>query len=221
MMKWDEMQLRFNLVGFDGLDLEGKVISPEEARMISEVARQALENGSRMSADERGVIQSKEWWGDYLRLIEMGWPWRVACYIAWSASPKLTRWPETLEKLAREVLGLAGPRVIYTWRRKHPSIDTVTAMMQAAPLWEHRREIFEAMVKVAAEPDYKGFNDRKLALEMMGDYVPRSASMVGLKATGALSELSDAELERLVGGEELLTEKTDEHGLDIKEGGDV
>ena len=208
MIKWDELQLRFNLEGFDevGDDAAERAITPEEARLISEAARQALENFNpdfaltpspspfQGEGSERG-----RWWGDYLKLIEMRWPWRVACYIAWAASPKLMRWPRTLDELAKEVLGLTGPRVIYTWRKRHASIDTVVAMMQAAPLWEHRREILSAMVAVAVQPDYKGFNDRKLALEMLGDYVPKSQLQVGMRATGALAELSDAELEKLMG----------------------
>jgi hypothetical protein len=212
MIKWDELQLRFNLEGFDEVadDAEERGISPEEARLISEASRQALEIFKTGPIPGTGDADNTNWLGDYMRLREMGWPWRVACYIAWAASPKDRRWPRTLEELSKEVLGLRGPRVIYTWRKRHGTIDTVVAMMQAAPLWEHRREIIEAMVAVAKERDYKGFNDRKLALEMLGDYTPKSLMQVGMSAKGVFAELSDAELERML-GEDLTTNNTNKH----------
>jgi hypothetical protein len=88
-MKFEEGQLKFNLEGFDEVedDAEERAISNEEARKISEVARQALGQGKELPA----------WWLDYLHLIEQGWPWRVACYIAWAASPKKFRKPANLD----------------------------------------------------------------------------------------------------------------------------
>lgn len=192
--RWNEMQLRFDLDLDEIADAASEqAISPEEARQISEAARQALE--------KRSQAELPEWFQDYVRLLQQGWPWRVAVYIAWASSPRVGRWPETLEKLATEVLGLASPRVIFTWRRKYPSINSVVAMMQAAPLWEHRRDVIAALVKNAATADYKTFNDRKLFLEMTGDYVPRSQLDLGKAARNDLSELSDAELDELLGDE--------------------
>jgi hypothetical protein len=120
--------------------------------------------------------------------------------MAWAASPKSGRWPETLQELATKVLGLRSTRSVYNWRRKYPTIDAVVAMLQAAPLFEHRRDVLEALVKMAKKEDYKAYNDRKLFLEMVGDYVPRSQLDLGKAAKGRdLSELSDEELDALVG----------------------
>ena len=200
--KWSEWQLKFDLdLDEAAEDAQERFISPEEARQISAAARGVFEEREYRDGQD-GQSKKKEgdeWIGDYVKLIEQGWPWRVACYIAWAASPKVGRWPKTLAELATEVLGLKTPQAVYRWRQKYPTIDTVVAMMQAAPLWEHRRDVLEALVDSATDPDYKSFNDRKLYLEMVGDYVPKSKLEVGKSAKGDEAELSDDELRAIVG----------------------
>lgn len=205
MRKWNELQLRFELEGFDEVegDATERAISQEEARQISEGAWREFEQLTKVSGrpvdlsiGEEG--DGKGWFREYVRLREQGWPWRVGAYMAWAASPKNRRWPESIQDLATKVLGLKGPRVIYQWRHKYPAIDAVVAMMQAAPLFEHRRDVLEALVTMARTADYKSFNDRKLFLEMVGDYVPKSQVGVGVSARD-LSELSDEELDGLLG----------------------
>ena len=139
------------------------------------------------------------WLDDYVRLREMGYDWRVAAYIAWEASPKGSRWPGSVTDLATEVLGLKSPRVIYTWRKKNPDIDNVVSMMQSAPLYAHRRDVIEALVAVAMDPDYKAHKDRRLFFEMIGDYTPRKDVSLNDKRAlkdDDLSALSDEELAR-------------------------
>lgn len=136
--------------------------TPEEVRLRSETARQALDN------------QEFPWMEEYKKLREGGWNWRVAAYIAWASSPKSTREPRTQDELAIKHLGLTSDRQISVWRRNNEAIDEMVAMLQSAPLWEHRSEIYDALIKVASSPEYKGHNDRKLALELLGDYVPKS-----------------------------------------------
>lgn len=191
----DERQLQFDLPGLDEAaeDAELRAISPEEARQISEAARKAFERA------KSGEDPTNKWFGDYVRLLEQGWPWRVAAYIAWAASPKKDRWPKSLAELASEVLGLKSSRVIHTWREKYPSINTVVAVMQAMPLLEHKRDVIEALVAMASDPDYKTFNDRKLFLEMAGLYTPKSKLELSDRRAKDLSELSEDELDRLMG----------------------
>ena len=167
-------------------------VSPEEARVRSETARAALNDLNPESAP---------WKEEYLNLVDGGWNWRVAAYIAWAASPKNTRTPKTQDELARQHLGLTSDRAINTWRRKNPAIDEMVAVLQAAPLFAHRAEIYEALVKVATSPEYKGHNDRKLALELLGDYVPRSKVEAELnqKIMDDLSSLPFEEKLRLAG----------------------
>jgi hypothetical protein len=163
--------------------------SGEDARLKSEAARKGLEG-------MYGKIGAPRWLDEYLELIKGGWPWRVAAYIAWASSPRAGRDPKTQDELARAHLGLTSDRAISTWRKRNPAIDEMVRVMQAAPLFKHRAEIFTALVAVAVKPEYKSHNDRKLALELMGDYMPARKVLAALsgKAGGDLSELSDEEL---------------------------
>jgi hypothetical protein len=184
-----------------GLDLpepeEEAGLSRDEVMRMSMAAMQALEAGQETASQARS--DNNAWFSDYLRLKELGFSWRVAAYIAWEASPRGSRWPGTVAELATEVLGLKSPRVIYTWRKKNPAIDEIISVMQTEPLYEHRRDVIEALIAVASDPDYKGHADRKLFFEMIGDYVPRSQVDMGKKKVSDddLSELSDEELLRL------------------------
>ena len=199
MKTFDDKQLKFDLVELDEVkdDAEERLISPEEAAKISNAARMVFDQMRVSYRNEDGCA----WFDDYLKLIEQGWPWRVATYIAWAASPKENRFPKTLKDLATDVLGLTGPRVIYKWRENHPTIDQVVALMQAAPLYEHRRDVIEALIKSAKDPNYKSFNDRRLFLEMIGDYIPKSELDIGKKAKGGVEEMSEEELRKLAGEE--------------------
>lgn len=165
-------------------------VSLEEARLRSEVAREKFEVPAQDG-------EKAAWHEEYEYLRTTGWPWRVAAFIAWSASPRAGRCPKTQLELAQKVLGLNSDRVIYTWRKKNPAIDEVIGFMQASPLFKHRRDFFEALVQSAADPDYKHHPDRKLALEMTGDHVPRTKVDISAKDPNDLSEWTDAELDEL------------------------
>lgn len=186
-----------------GLEIEGdaaqRAISPDEARARSEAARAVLEAISGEGAPD--------WLAEYQQLRSAGWSWRVAAYIAWSASPRKTRWPATQNELASEVLGLTSDRAIATWRRKNPTIDETISLLQAAPLWEHRADILAALVASATDPDHRSHPDRRLALEMLGDYTPRSTMKVERSEVEDLSELSEEDLAQIIrrAGDELGT----------------
>jgi hypothetical protein len=170
------------------LVMEGNGVSPEEARVRSVAAQGKFEKSGF------------EWQKEYLDLRNGGWPWRQAAYIAWAASPRGNRNPKTQDDLARMVLGLTSDRAISTWRKKNPMIDEMVALLQSAPLFEYRAEIYRALVNNAMKEDYKTHNDRKLALEMMGDYVPASkltAELLKSLKGGSLDDLSDEELAEL------------------------
>jgi len=190
-------QLSFNFeLDENAEDAKDRAITQEEARLISETARKAFENDPKS-------FDGREWYLEYLRLREEGWPWRVASYIAWAASPRENRYPKTLQELATKVLGLQSPRSIYTWRKKYATIDATISMMQAMPLLEHRRDVIDALVEMAKTKDYKAFNDRKLFLEMVGDYIPKSQLGLG-KAVDedVVGSMSEAELRKWLGEED-------------------
>jgi hypothetical protein len=203
-----------------GLEIEESspgYVTLEEAARRSEVARAALElrtpAGVSKGVIAEGGLRIEEgaslaplreggpiWLEDYWRLREAGWPWRVAAFIAWASSPKIGRMPKTQEGLAREVLGLESDHQIWVWRRKNPTIDEVIGLLQAAPLMAHRRDVLDALIDSATNPDYKGHQDRKLYLEMVGDYVPKSKVQVERGEVEDLSDYSDEELAQLSRG---------------------
>lgn len=167
--------------------------NPQEAGLLLEGARRAFEQRE----------EKPEWYEEYEGLIQGGWPFRVAMYIAWAASPREGRWPKTIAELAA-VMGLKSKRVIYTWRSKNPAIDQTVSLMQAAPIFKHRADLFNAALTVAMDPDYKGHNDRKMLFEMLGDYERRSEinARLGKAGKGDLSEYSETELALLAGYEQ-------------------
>lgn len=170
---------------------EGTEINREEVLARSERAKNMLEA-------MHGKMGAPRWLDDYLEMVRGGWPWRVAAYIAWASTPRGSREPRTQDELARNHLGLTSDRAINTWRRKNPAIDEVVRMMQAGPLFKHRAEIYTALVAVAVKPEYKSHNDRKLALELMGDYMPAHKILAALTAKGQGSLKTDQELDELV-----------------------
>lgn len=151
---------------------------------------------SRESFDEfEDHHESCGWWADYTHLRNEGYQWRVAVYIAWAASPLQHRWPATLKELATKVLGLKSDKVIYKWRKSNPKIDARVEAFRAEPLLRYRSDVLYALVDVASTHDPSAHNDRKLFLEMSGDYKPRSA----LDMTGRFNvsdESLDAAIER-------------------------
>jgi len=129
----------------------------------------------------------------YVALRAAGWRWEVAVYIVWSSMPKTLREPRTQGELARDVLGLASDRVIGTWRRRNPAIDEAVARLQAQALLDARGAIMEALVESATNPDHKNHPDRRLALEMLGDYTPRQDVTAKIGPV-AVDEMDEAEL---------------------------
>jgi hypothetical protein len=83
-------------------------------------------------------------------------------------------------------------------------------MLQAAPLFEPRADVLRALAESAANSDYKHHADRKLFVEMTGDYTPRvkvSTSRSPLRPED-LSQLTDAELD-MIGREVLRSQDAD------------
>lgn len=130
------------------------------------------------------------WWQDYQAIQAMGWNnWRVAVFIAWSASPGYDRMPATQRELAVEVLGLKDDRTIRKWREKHPEIEETIAAVQAAPLLRYRRDVFEALAESAANADANRSADRKLFLQLTGDLKPASQLEVSGPEGGPLEQV--------------------------------
>ena len=201
-------QLQMPLEGIDDS------IPPTDERMTSEAALAALsalrvkEPNYIDGIDGKPVLMGEReaaprWMDLYKRLVDGGWKWRVAVYIAWAAQPKKYRWPETQEELAKMCLGLTSDRAIATWRKKNPSIDETISVLQGAIIFDALPDAMNAMVEVASEADYKGHQDRKLMFEMAGIYTPSSkitaemAKKLVNSSPDDLEDLSDEELRRI------------------------
>ncbi|MHB8191810.1 MAG: hypothetical protein ACYDGL_00855 [Bellilinea sp.] len=188
-------------LGLEIDEVESGTVTPDEARMRSEAARKLFDEAQ----------DKPEWFARYAELRSAGWSWRVACYIAWASCPRKSRDPKSQEELATKVLGLTSDRQIWTWRTKNPAIDETVALLQAAPLFEHRADILRALIDSATDPDYKHHQDRKIALEMMGDYVPRVQLEDDRRRIDDLDQLPEEELRQLANqGKSVQIEREDE-----------
>lgn len=172
-------------------------MSAEEARLRSEAGRLAF-------IALKGNAEQPAWYERFEALIEGGWAWRQACYIAWASMPIDGRMPRTQDELARNYLKLSSDRAISTWRKKNPAIDTMIAILQSSELWDHRADAFKNLVDGMKEAgsDYKFFNHLKLFLEMTGDYVPLNqiSAVLKRKADGGAHEMDEETLDDLAEG---------------------
>lgn len=166
-IKSPDYQLRLNLDLPDDQQGNG-ALSVDEIRIRAETARARLENGESWKRNPLGKVAPPAWYQEYLQLLAGGWDWRIAVYIAWKATPKKYRWPESQEELATQVLGLTSDRVISTWRAKNPAIDAMVQDVGSARVLDRLSDSIEAMLEVAAKPDYKSRGDRELHFKLAG-----------------------------------------------------
>lgn len=106
------------------------------------------------------------------------WDWRKALFIAWSCVPRQQRQPRTLTELA-SMLGLR-PSAIRKWRAADPEIEERISSGPRRMLMEHVADVFDALVKVASEADPRAFQDRRLFLEITGNYHPSGSLAVSM-----------------------------------------
>lgn len=189
----------------------GLNLTPMDVFTKSKNAREELERRAKHrsgsegdSGVQKGSCQTDDslddpfaWLETYKQLAYFKFPWRIACYIAWAASPKIKRWPKTQDLLATEVLGLTSDRRITEWRRKMPLIDELVGLFQASPLLDHRADVLDALSVSASNPDHRRNPDRKLFLELTGDYVPHLKVDDGRsKIPSDVAEMTEEELIR-------------------------
>lgn len=167
--------------------MEGTINPLDEAQLRSDAARRIFE------ASEGAA----PWLEDYWALLAEGWSWRQAVYLIWASQPKPTRLPRNQYELATKVLGLTSDRAIRDWRAENPAMEARIARLAASTLSKSRAEIYAALVESASDPDPRAHSDRRMALEMMGDYVPRQKLLLGRELPDDLNEISDEELRML------------------------
>ena len=178
---------------------------PEEVR-VEEVNEYKWSVRKRRQIESRMAFSAMEeapsWLEEYLHLTAGGWPWRIAAFIAWSATPRRLRWPTTLQELAVKVLGLRSRSQIAKWKRKMPVIKDVIAALQITPMLEYRADVIQALIESAIVPDPRNAIDRKIFLEMTEDYVPGGKLLREFQKSVGLGvkNKSDAELEKYLPG---------------------
>ena len=151
-----------------------------------------LPDDSDSADSRRGALADYKWYSEYEELCQR-YNWRIAAYIAWIASPRVGRRPATQMALA-QALGLKSDRIIRKWREEQPEIEGEIKRLQASPLIEHRRDIYETLVKGALDVAY-GHADRKLALEILGDYRGKVDHNLQLSFEFTADEAAQAEAE--------------------------
>jgi len=168
-----------------------------------QAALNPLEEAQLRSMEARRVFEAttpiEAWMDDYFTLIKEGWSWRQAVYMLWASQPQ-PRTPKTQWELATEILGLTSDRVIRDWRANNPTIETRIAQLTASALVKARADVFAALIAAAIDPSYKGNRDRRLLLELTGDYVPRQALSLTNPDTRTAIEEADTETLRAVAG---------------------
>ena len=138
------------------------------------------------------------WMEDYWTLRAEGWSPRQAIYIIWASQPADRRQPKTQQELATQVLGLSSDRAIRRWREKNPAIEARIARLTVSALAKARAEIYAALIAAASNPNPRAHADRKLALEMLGDYVQRQTVGIGISLPDDLERMSTEELKALL-----------------------
>lgn len=140
-------------------------------------------------------------WADvfFMLVDDEGWYWRDAAYIAWKSVPRDIREPKLLMDFSRYIgMGKSG---MSGRLAKNPLIEQrVTAGLLQNKILPRLDEVIDASIEVATTAGYKGFNDRKMLLQMGGLSKDSLNVNHGLQPTDDLSNLSNAELMRLAGG---------------------
>lgn len=181
------------VMGLDLPEVELEGVSPEEARRRSENALSIL-------AAKRGSKDAPAWLSTWEMLMDKGWPWRQAAYIAWASTPSDGRKPKTQQELAL-MLGLESDRAISTWRKKNRAILETISLLQSALLWDSRSDAFAELIAgmKKAGKDYKFFHHLELYLKLTGDFVPTANYVAELKRklTTDISDLNEDEVNML------------------------
>ena len=110
------------------------------------------------------------------------WDWRKALYIAWHCVPTSKRFPKHKYELM-DLLGV-NDATARKWRQNDPEIDERIASGPKQLLGDHVANVLEALVTVASKPEAQSHQDRKLFLEMTGQYRPKGEVALDVEMDG-------------------------------------
>lgn len=181
------------------LDFSGGIPGRNQAT-VSEREFHAL-----LELDPAGV----PWAANYLRLRKSGWPFEEAVIICWAATEREMRLYKTQDDLSKGVLGGLSRQMIGK-RLRRPAVKAEIEKVKTDAWAPHMHrivnEVIPAAVAVAAVPDPKHHQDRKMVLEATG-LVGKGADSQTVQIINAIfdkidmSKLSEEQLERLERGE--------------------
>lgn len=171
-------------------DLERAEVEPEESPAFGLALVEVGERRRPEHLAELGVSGYQEL---YHRLIEQGWRWQKAAFMAWRASPRRHRQPATQAELA-EILGYASDAIFRRWLNKPEQGPLMKQVINQA-----RRTVFEINladvdhVTIERAASFEGSTaDRKLYYDIR----ERLADEAGGGETGDdFSDYSDEELQ--------------------------
>ncbi len=133
---------------------------------------------------------------------EERWDWRKCLYVAWRCAPATLRWPATVDELAR-FMGLRNTATIRHWRLKDPTIEQRIADLRVYLVDRHVSDLLFASIDCALHQAEKGFQDRKMLLEIANVYKPKTTQEITGPDGGpvrTVHEMTDDELERIAAG---------------------
>jgi hypothetical protein len=128
------------------------------------------------------------------RLIEQGWRWQKAAFMAWRAAPRNSRQPETQEELAR-LLGYAGDKVFRVWLNKPeqgPLMEAIIRQAAAEVLQAHLADVDLVTIRQATAAE-SSIGERELFYKRYREAVGPVADRG--REDDELEKMSDEELE--------------------------
>jgi hypothetical protein len=142
-------------------------LSADEIQLRKDVAKIFIEDPVHWEKNDEGKPIKPYWFDRYINLHEGNarFPFRVAVLTAWLETPKKYRYPKTQDELA-EMLGMSSDRQFSVWMAKNPQIRAVVHNSWHEKIMDHLNDSVNAMLEVAAEPDYKGRGDRELHFKL-------------------------------------------------------
>lgn len=132
-------------------------------------------------------------YGDvYASMIQQGFRWREAAFVAWSVAPKSQRQPATKQELAK-LLGCAGS-VISRFEMDR-RLGVMRIKMAKLAYLDALPSIIEASIEVASKPSYKATPERNHVLGKVMQMGTDTVNVnVGQSAAQNFDGLSDEEL---------------------------
>lgn len=132
----------------------------------------------------------------FSRLVEQGWHWKKAAFMAWRAAPRDSRQPSTQGELA-EMLGYKGDKIFRVWLNKPEQGPLMLRIIEQSPkliFQTHLADVDWVTIQQAKNPE-SATSQRELFYKRYRELVGETPA-AGSQAGDDLDGLSDDELGR-------------------------